>query len=221
LRTRRVSWETVRERPIYQYRNSFKLAEHADLDEDTTLGMLISGVYGHCKHGEEMLEKVKNFVRECNSPGYVDKPTRLLLQKINSKDTGVFRLKELEDAADASLQKSSDSTNSSGGREIQELKNNLQQLAEDYSSPSTESRDLHERKHEANELTRQMIESGTAPEEVVESIGTGLDEKLSDLIDLKEEEAQLKYGISQQAGKLTSYTSEDSTNNQEQGEEDL
>lgn len=219
LRRNIDDWSRIKDKKIYQHRNTNMLEENLNLEDSSAPAILIRGLYGHHHRQEQMKQGLEDFIRQCNSPGGFRKPAELILRTIGEKDSGVIRREELKQASGASLTKHSDSAGSSTYSSTEELVDDLQEMADEYSTPSIDAHKLHERRQTSIELTERMLDQEDIPDEVIESQGAGLEEDISRLIDLKEDEEQLKYGISQKTERIIDFADTSSTDNEgEEGE---
>lgn len=211
LRNRTTTWQNVIDKKLYQRRNENQLKSNTDLDEGELFN-LIQGLYGHKKSKERMINSIETYVRNCNSPGKFVTPTKLILQKIGEKSSGVIRRDELAEAADISLTKRSKSSKSSDSRSTEGLAETIGTMADEYSSPDTDPNDIREQKNAVAEFTGRIIDNDDEGNSPLESQSVGLQNDLENLIELKEEEERVKYGISRKADRLidrTEYNSQD------------
>lgn len=218
LRNSINAWSQIKEKRVYQQRNVNQLEDNTDLS-DPELAVLFSRIYGHHLSKERMIQGIEDYVRKCNSPGNFSKPTQLILRTISQKDSGVIRREKLEKVSNASLRKRQESTKSPTGKSTAEIVDKLKGMANELSTPSVDTQSLHERKQETVEFTGRMLSKEDVPEEVAESQGTSLEEDLGRLIDLKEQEEQLKFGISQKTERFIDLADVTSTDNEEGGED--
>lgn len=219
LRRNIRDWPQIRDKTIYQRRGTNQLEDNTQLEDDSSLAILVRGIYGHHKTEGQLKQSLEDFVRECNSPGNFRKPTQLILRTIGEKDSGVIRRETLEEVSDASLTKRSDSTGSSDHKSMDELADELQSMANDFSTPSVDTQGLHQKRQTSIEFTERMLDRDDIPTEIAESQGAGIEQDLGRLIDIKEEEEQLKYGLSKKAERFTDLADAGSTDNEEEGEE--
>lgn len=220
LRRNIHAWSRIKDKTLYQQRSVNQLEENTEL-EDASLATLVRGLYGHRKSKEHMVEALFEFVRQCNSPGRFREPAHLILHEINEKDSGVVRRKELESVSDSSLEKQSDSTESSATRSTDELIGDLRGMAEEFSNPSVETARLQKGRETTISLTERMLNRDDLSDRVVESQASGLEEDISSLIDIKEEEERLKYGVSQKAERFLNLIESDSADNKSGGDQEI
>lgn len=218
IRQGRVTWGDVCEKSIYKYRGSNQLLDATDYTELSDLSSLVHGLHIHSIQKEHIKTKLNEYIRECNSPGNSRKLTTEVLMEFRKKDSGVISRDNLCQDLGMSLRRNADSARSSTGESAEEIAGELENLAEDFSSPGRVSIG---KSMKATELTTKFSNQVLDNDDDFSSAEITASNVLDDtkrLTEVKREEERIENSLQSEIDRLITQSNVDTTSQDEAGD---